>query len=356
MGRWLKWIALGALAILVCAAGTILVWRAIAQGQVARAVAIQVPPGIDQLETVSLGGIPQWISIRGRDARKPVLLFLHGGPGFPQMPFMENNALLEGDYVVVQWDQRGAGKTFRNSIPPATMNIAQMVSDAYELVRLLRQRFGGQKIFLCAHSFGTILGALLVSEHPEDFRAYIGISQIGNMMMAEQQLYEFALHYAEQHKRRDAFAELRKLGPPPHQTKSALEVVIKWSHEFGGDIHPQTRPEDLLTRAFASPQYSLLDDVDIVRGADFSSRYLWRESYHLDLFRRAPRLEVPVYFFAGRHDYAVTATVAHSYFEALDALRGKEFVWFENSSHFPNFEEPQKFQRIMKRIAHITDQ
>jgi pimeloyl-ACP methyl ester carboxylesterase len=184
--------------------------------------------------------------------------------------------------------------------------------------------------------------------------AYIGISQIGNMMMTEEQLYEFALHYAQQHGKHDAFVELQKLGPPPHQTKSALETVIKWSHEFGGGIHAQTRPEDLLTRAFASPQYSLLDDIDILRGADFSSKCLWRESYHLSLFRRAPRLEVPIYFFAGRHDYAVTATVAHSYFEALEAPRGKEFVWFENSSHFPNFEEPEKFQRIMKRIAHTT--
>lgn len=121
-----------------------------------------------------------------------------------------------------------------------------------------------------------------------------------------------------------------------------------------GEIHPQTRPKDLLLRAFASPQYALLDDVDILRGASFSSRNLWRESYHTSLFQHAPRLEVPVFFLAGRHDYAVTATVAHRYFDALQAPRRKEFIWFEDSSHFPNFEEPRKFQEVMNRILRQT--
>ena len=234
------------------------------------------------------------------------------------------------------------------------MNIAQLTTDARELVQLLRRRFGGQQIYLCAHSFGTILGALLVSEHPEDFRAYIGISQIGDMVMAERILYDFSLHYAVEHRRQEAAEELRRLGPPPHEKKAALETVIKWSHEFGGEIHPQTRAFDLLPRAFASPQDSLLDDADILRGASFSSENLWREAYHISLFQRAPRLDVPVFLLAGRHDYAVTAKVAHRYYDALQAPRGKEFIWFEHSSHFPNFEEPQKFQEIMARILRQT--
>ena len=351
MWRWLKWIALGGLALLLCAGGSVVVWRAVAQERLARAVAIKVPPGIDQLEAVSLGGITQWISIRGRDASKPVLLFLHGGPGFPQMPFLENNALLEDGFVVVQWDQRGAGKSYSRSLPAATMNIPQFVADAHQLTQLLRRRFGGRKIFLCAHSWGTIVGALLASEHPEDFRAYIGISQIGNMMEAEKQLYGFALRYAREHRKREAETELAKLEPPPHQAKAALETVIKWSHEFGGEIHRQTRADDLLPRAFASPQYSLLDDLDIVRGADFSSKYLWRSAYRLNLFQSAPRFDLPVFFLSGRHDYAVTATVAHRYFEAIAAPRGKQFIWFELSSHYPNFEEPEKFRKVMQRIG-----
>lgn len=282
-----------------------------------------------------------------------MLLFLHGGPGFPQMPFMENNALLEDDFVVVQWDQRGAGKSFRGSISAQTMKVGQLVADARQLVGLLRARGGGQKIFLCAHSFGTILGALLAAEHPEDFRAYVGISRIGDMMMTEKLLYDFTLGYARTHGRRDAERELQLLGPPPHQSKVALEAVIKWSHEFGGELHRQTLPEDLLTRAWSSPQYSLLDDLNILRGAAFSSQHLWRESYQLNLFERAPRIDVPVFFLAGRHDYAVTATVAHRYFDALQAPRGKEFIWFENSSHFSNFEEPAKYQQVMRRISHI---
>lgn len=193
-----------------------------------------------------------------------------------------------------------------------------------------------------------------MSEHPEGYRADIGISQIGDMMMAERLLYDFSLRHAREHGRRKAEDKLSKFGPPPHERRAALEAVIKWWHEFAREIHPQTRPKDLLLRAFASPQYSLLDAADILRGASFSSQNLWRDAYHTSLFSRAPRLEVPVFILAGRHDYAVTATVAHRYYEALQARRGKDFIWFEDSSHFPNFEEPQKFQEIMARILRQT--
>ena len=170
-------------------------------------------------------------------------------------------------------------------------------------------------------------------------------------MEAERELYDFAVSYAQTHRCRDAEKELVELGPPPHQSKSALLTVIKWSHEFGGEIYKQTRADDLLSQAFTSSQYSLLDDLNIGRGAKFSSEHLWRAAYDIDLFRSAPRLDVPVFILAGRHDYAVTATVARHYFDALVAPKGKQFVWFEHSSHYPNFEEPQKFREVMRGIS-----
>ncbi len=349
-------IFLSALAILLLLAGGALLARAFAQAQTAAAVRLAVPTGIDDLTPVELGGLPQWISIRGRDRGKPVLLFLHGGPGFPQLPFVENNALLEQEFVVVQWDERGTGKTFDPATPTASMNLAQLVADAHQLTQTLRSRFGGRPIFLCAHSFGTLVGALLVQQHPEDFRAYVGISQIGEMIRAETQLYDFALDYAGKNGETKSAQELRALGPPPHQGKEPLQRVEKSSHQFANDIFPQMRPNDILPRACLSPQYSLGDCLRLLRGVRFSSENLWREAYRTSLFERVPRPEVPVYFLAGRHDYAVTATVAHDYFEALVAPRGKQFIWFEKSSHFPNFEEPEKFREVMTKIARDTDQ
>ncbi|HEY1583996.1 MAG TPA: alpha/beta hydrolase, partial [Chthoniobacterales bacterium] len=157
--RRFRRILLVLLAIICALVLGLLAWRALEQAHIAAALRIAAPPGIDELEAVDLGGLPQWISIRGHDRRKPLLLFLHGGPGFPQMPFMKNNALLEEDFVVVQWDERGAGKTFDPDTPGATMNLEQLVGDAHQLVQILRGRFGGQRIFLCAHSYGTLVGA-----------------------------------------------------------------------------------------------------------------------------------------------------------------------------------------------------
>ncbi len=331
--------------------GLALLGRVLAAARLAASTRIPVRSGIAELRPVELGGLPQWISIRGRDRSKPLLLFLHGGPGFPQLPFVRNNALLENDFVVVQWDERGAGKSYQPDIPAGTMNLTQLVADAHQLVQMLRTSFGGQRIFLCAHSYGTLMGALLVAQHPEDFRAYVGISQIGDMMRAEALLYEFGLGYARKHGPADAARALENLGPPPHHDKEQLELVEKWTHRFAKQLYPQTRPVDLLPRSFISPQYSLADCVRLLRGAAFSSKNLWREAYQTNLFQRVTRLEVPVFFLAGRHDYSVTATVAHEYFDALEAPLGKRFIWFEKSSHYPNFEEPQKFRDVMVTIV-----
>jgi pimeloyl-ACP methyl ester carboxylesterase len=154
----------------------IVVWRFSLQCTISSRIKLGYPAGIASLEKVRLGGVDQWIQIRGEDRAKPILLFLHSGPGFPEMPFAHVNAALEKDFVVVQWDQRGAGKSYAPSIPESSMTIEQFVSDAHELVALLLERFGRSKLILIAHSWGSIIGALTVAKYPEQFEAYVGIS------------------------------------------------------------------------------------------------------------------------------------------------------------------------------------
>lgn len=322
--------------------------RAFLQRQTAHRIGIASPSGIDALEEVSLGGVPQWIQIRGWDRRKPLLLFLHGGPGFPQMPFAHQNAALEKNFVVVQWDQRGAGKSFSRSLEGDALKIEQFVSDTHELVELLLKRFGTPKCFLVAHSWGTIVGALTVSRYPELFHAYVGIGQVASIPKSQQVRYHFALGSAESDGNAKAIRELRAIGIPPYGDFENADRLEAWVLHYSKREHQPLARSRFIGLAFASPIYSWADLVRIPLGARFSFARLWRESfYNIDLFHQVPRMDVPVFFFEGRYDTVVTAEVTENYFRSLDAPRGKQMIWFEKSGHWPHFEEPQKYRATL---------
>lgn len=332
--------------VVLVAAGALLTWRASRQHAIRAATAIRSPPGIQSLESVQLGGVEQWIQIRSRDRANPVLLVLHGGPGVPEMPFEYVNAELEERFTIVQWDQRGAGKSYSSPLPSQSMSLDQLNRDAEQLVDLLRARFGQERIFLLGHSTGTVIGAYIAARHPENIRAYIGISQVADLHATEQILYEFAMRSATEQQDAEALKELRGIGPPPFSTEKQLQVSQKWVNHFAPDRFAAIAPARLKL-LFLSPDCSLRDLWRMIRGAKFSFDHLWREFFAVNLFQQVPRMEVPVYFFEGRDDHVVTAEVASRYFEALDAPRGKKLIWFEHSAHWPEFDEPEKFRRVI---------
>ena len=142
--------------------------------------------GINRLEAVELGGVKQWISIRGKNPNAPLLLFLHGGPGSANIAKLRiQTPELEKHFIVVQWDQRGAGKSFSPFANAAALTREQYVSDAHELVGWLKQRFGVEKIYLMGFSWGTVLGLTLASQYPDDFAAFIIVSEVVDYQTAE---------------------------------------------------------------------------------------------------------------------------------------------------------------------------
>ena len=196
------------IAILTLLVLAVAAFRAYEQRQIAKRIAITSPNGIASLEKVRLGGVDQWIQIRSHDRSKPIVLFLHSGPGFPELPFSHLNAALEKEFVIVQWDQRGAGKSYSSSVPESSMTIEQFIADTHELVQLLLQRFGRTKLILVAHSWGSIVGALTVARHSELFEAYVGISQAVNPPESERMTYRFALETAVKQGNEKAAAEI----------------------------------------------------------------------------------------------------------------------------------------------------
>jgi pimeloyl-ACP methyl ester carboxylesterase len=338
------------LAILAVLTLAMIALRAFEQRKIAKEITITSPTGIASLEKVRLGGIDQWIQIRGHDRTKSILLFLHSGPGFPEMPFSHVNAALEKEFVVVQWDQRGAGKSYSSSIPESSMAIEQFLADTHELVQLLLKRFDQPKLYLVAHSWGSIVGALTAAKYPELFHAYVGISQAVNAPESERMMYRFALETAAKRGDEKAIGDLRRIGEPPYKSFGDYRLMKNWVKRFNDVNYAELSPWQFARIAFTSPSYSWCDLFRLLMGMRFSFSHLWQEAfYRVDLFEQVPRLDVPVRMFLGRHDRTVTASapLADRYFEGLDAPKGKQLIWFENSGHWPQLEEPKKFCAVL---------
>ena len=321
----------------------------------AKTTPIRTPQGIASLEAVTLGGVKQWILIRGQDSSHPVLLFLHGGPGSPEMPLEHYFGRgLEEHFVVVHWDQRGAGKSYSRRIPGESMTIEQFVSDTHDLVELLRKRFGQEKIYLMGHSWGSLLGVRVVQKYPDLFYAFIGIGQCVDLKRNEDISYQFVLTEAEKRGNQKALRQLKKIGPPPYENTRELSIQRRWLTAFGGGMVHEGGLGRVVKMAVGAPEYTPADFVKYLASSFASSKAMDAEIMKVNFLEQAPKLEVPVYFFAGRYDYNTPWELVQEYYTKLDAPKGKHLVWFENSAHSPNLEEPEKFVEETVKVLEET--
>jgi pimeloyl-ACP methyl ester carboxylesterase len=304
------------------------------------------PNGIDEAKAVEIGGIRQWITVRGRDRRNPILLVLHGGPAAPDLP---NRYLFEGpwtDYfTVVEWDQRGSGKTYELNDPEKiapTMHAERMVQDTEELVAYLRTTYNKKKIFALGHSWGTIIGINLAARKPDWLYAYIGVGQIINMREGERICYEWVLNAARKAGDAQAIRELEAIAPYPESNGALplekINVERKWSVHYGGLTYGRDSYDFWENAEKISPDYSEADFKAIDAGSAFSLPKLLPEMAATD-FTKLTRLGCPVLIFAGRHDYTTPSEPVQRWFNRLEAP-SKRWVWFENSAHMMYAEEP----------------
>ncbi|WP_367346505.1 alpha/beta fold hydrolase [Stenotrophomonas bentonitica] len=304
--------------------------------------------GIERLETVPIGGINQWVSIRGTDRRNPVLLMLHGGPGWVAMPtswYFQRG--WEEYFTVVQWDQRGAGKTYASNDPALvapTMTRERMVADAEEMVAWLRREFGKDRIFVLGHSWGSYLGLELAQRRPEWLHAYIGMGQITNAPESERRGWAWTLQQAKAAGNAEAVAELESLAPYAEgNAPLPLETLFKqrkWLNQYGGMVHNRAGGDAEAAAIRLSPEYSDQDVAAMWKGNDFSMQHLLSGVLTLDM-SRVRELKTPLFLFLGRHDYNVSSELAAAWFETVRAP-SKQLVWFEQSAHEVMIEEPGK--------------
>lgn len=300
--------------------------------------------GIDVLEPVKIGGIPQWIHIRGADRHNPILLFLHGGPGSPMMPESWTFQRPWEDYfTVVQWDQRGAGKTFTsaNRKPDPSLTVARMEGDAEELIAWLRKTYGQKKIFLLGHSWGSILGIKIAQHHPEWLYAYIGVGQVVNTQQNEAVGYQQTLARAKALGNLAAVKELEAIAPYPDPSgKLSIPKILterKWDRALGGMMYGKTTDDSDSYRAL-SPDYSNEDLKSYELGEMASAPVLMSQLTAFD-FENVTKFGCPIFFFAGEDDRTTPESIVESYYPRIEAPR-KGFFKIPHAAHYVVNEAP----------------
>ena len=309
---------------------------------------------IDKLEAVELGGVRQWIRVRGADASNPALLLMQLGPGLPiinEARRLEHLLGLEEAFTVVYWDQRGTGLSLRGRSNRVDISSDRIVADAVSLLEVLRDRFGG-RTFVTGFSFGATFAAQAAVQRPDLVATLVAVGMDIDIPLAEVKAYDFALSTARECPSRRAVRQLEAIGPPPHLNVKEFSTRARWVANFGGvttEGNYNSLVRALLVSLVRSPDYSLADAMRSVRGITTTTAALLPGLAATDLVRTIPRLDVPLVIAQGRLDQVAPGEAAQQFHDSLVAP-SKQLVWFERSAHTPHLEEPDKFRDLLMTV------
>ena len=354
---------------LVCVAGVCIAavivglsYRAWRQHLAADILAIRSPDGVQEGGFVVIGGIRQWVQIRGEDRHNPVLLFVHGGPGGSTLAMSSGWQPWEKYFTVVQWDQRGTGRTYGatgDAVAP-TMTLERMTQDGIELAEYLRTHLHKDKIILVGHSWGSFLGTHIVKQRPDLFHAYVGTGQVIGRATFES-AFEITLArlqtLARSVNNAQALAELAPIAAQPTMNEGNRRVADKWGVVLG------LRPADGFELAAPippvfMPDFSLLDWYNWRKGMTFSAKFLRGRDGPMvqrDLASLRFEFSLPVVFIEGDDDGVTPSEPAENYFEQIIAPH-KEFVRVHGGDHFIPFDRPDQFlAELVARVRPLAD-
>lgn len=312
---------------------------------------------ISSCRKIKIGGVDQWLFLKGRSIDNPILLFLHGGPGCAEWPYVRKyNYQLEDHFIIVYWDQRGAGKSFFTSTP--NMNIEQFISDTKEVIEYLKKTLCQSKVFVVGHSWGSLLGLLTSQKYPRLFDVFIGVGQYVHGKENEAISYQFTKDCAKEEKNFKALAQLERINQPhPYGTIDPegkwfedLLIQREWLFRFEGCIYGERTRYRWVLPYLVTPEYSWYDFYKFLKGSPYSLRLMWPQIVKTNLFEQVPEVHIPCYFLVGKHDYNTPGELTERYYHHLKAPK-KELIWFEKSAHHPMYEEANKFNHLLMELA-----
>jgi pimeloyl-ACP methyl ester carboxylesterase len=327
-------------------------WR---QHEIARTLAIETKNGISEASFIRIGGLDQWIQIRGDDRNNPVVLMVHGGPGNSMGPFTQLFRPWEKHFTVVQWDQRGSGKTYgrHGTSGQGAMTIDRMAQDGIEVASYLRRYLRKDKIIVLAHSWGTVLGVKMVKERPELFSAYVGTGQVVAKEEKEEIIYAALMKKVRAANDLEAIKELDQIGAPPFASQEELLVQRKISSRY--DI-PSERDIQLTLAPVVlfDPNYSVVDIWDFLASPSFAGSRIYAELVHYDARTLGLRFDVPFFLFQGESDAITPTDLARAYFDTIEAPV-KAFVVFNDAGHSAMLTNPDAFLgELLGKVRPLT--
>ncbi|NTU64339.1 MAG: alpha/beta fold hydrolase [Chloroflexi bacterium] len=255
---------------------------------------------------------------------------------------------LEDHFVVVNWEQPGAGKSF-DAVDRSTLTPERYIADARELIGYLQQRFGEEKVYVLGESWGSALGIMVAQRYPEVLHAFVGTGQMVAFLENDLICYDFALQLAQVRGDVQKVEQLKRQGPPPYYDsdvalKSATYLMETFDYM---NANPAIADDGFNTFSdLAGSEYGLYDKVNWFRGVLDTFGVVYPQLWDVDFRTQASKLDVPVYFLIGRHDVNAPPQLTEEYYQLLDAPH-KELIWFEHSGHNPWVHESARFVDVM---------
>lgn len=321
------------LALLLLATAAVgLIYRAYRQHETAELLVMTSPDAIDEASFVRIGGVDQWIQVRGEHRGNPVILFLHGGPGFTAIPYFQRvMRTWERDFTIVHWDQRGAGKSFARDggVEQPHPTIDQMIADGIEVAEHVRRRLGQPKLILVGYSWGSVLGVEMARERPDLFHAFVGTGQVIDTVQSETVSYYGLLQRARAAGDDDSAAALTEIGPPPY---ARFEQLARQRDILNKYPPPGERELSQFMTLLLAPGYSLRDVMDVYFRAPELTREMLAVVLKYKITDRGATFGVPLFFFQGAEDLWTSTEVVQKYLPLIAAPR-KEVVLFEHVGH-----------------------
>ena len=354
----IRTILAGAAGVIAAPAVGGLAWRKARQRRVAKALEITTPNGIVEQRFLKVGGIDQWIQLRGEDRDNPVLLVLHGGPGWPNAVFTLPLRPWEQHFTVIQWDHRGAGKTLHRNGKAGSgeMTFDRRVADAIEVTEFLRQYLGTDKVVLLAESMGTLTGTALVKRRPDLFHALVATDLYVNMAANEARKYQLTLERVRSAGNAKGVAALERIGGDPTRWDlRAWNTNMAWAFRTNLPT-PNLDRRLLFPLALSSPIYTLGDLYSLFVGFQWSTAQMFDELMAYDAWRLGPRFEVPFFLLQGESDVVTLTSLAEEYFEEVEAPT-KGLALIPDAGHFAAFTQPERFlAELLGRVRPLTSQ
>lgn len=316
--------------------------------------------GVQENMEVTLGGARQFINIRGADRNNPILIFVHGGPGAVETPIAWTFQRHWEDYfTVVQWDQRGAGKSYLLNDPESlipTLSVERYRDDAIELIELLTKKFGKRKVVLLGHSWGTVIGLSVAAKRPDLLHVYVGMGQVIDSRENERVGMAWTIEKAKRAGDDEAVRAVEALLPYPDEGPFEISKADGWRQhaiKYGSLAANRTNIDFYSNSTRLSPEYTLKDRKAWIDGSLFSVTNLWPRLADLS-FNDLKKVDVPVVMLLGRHDYTTASTLADRWLTNAQAPV-KKAIWFENSAHLPMIEEPGRvFKALLDDVLPLV--